>query len=53
MTTDGTPVQFTSTRAAGTTIIRVFDGRPEQFELTSVRLYDGTYAAEPVDRYLQ
>lgn len=48
---DGCPVQLMSTRPPGTLIIWPGRDRPERFELTGVRLYDGTFAAEPVDRY--
>ncbi|MFM9543995.1 hypothetical protein [Streptomyces turgidiscabies] len=51
-TADGREAQITSTRLAGSTLLHVVGGRAERFELTDVRLHDGTYAAEPVDRYL-
>ncbi|MDQ0710565.1 hypothetical protein QFZ55_000017 [Streptomyces luteogriseus] len=52
MTADGQPMQVTSTRPAGTVITRQVDGRIERFELTEVLRYDGTHAAEPLDRHL-
>ncbi|MFJ5222821.1 hypothetical protein [Streptomyces sp. NPDC088400] len=48
---DGSPVQLTSTRPPGTIITWLTRGHRERFELTDVQLYDGTFAAEPVDRY--
>ncbi|MFG2630377.1 hypothetical protein [Streptomyces sp. NPDC048473] len=48
---DGSPIQLASTRSAGTVIVWPVGARQERFELTDVRLYDGTFAAEPVDRY--
>jgi hypothetical protein len=45
-------VQITSTRPVGAVITHVVGGRTGRFELTGVRLYDGTYAAEPLDRYI-
>ncbi|MCX5318085.1 hypothetical protein [Streptomyces sp. NBC_00154] len=48
---DGSPIQLPSTRPAGTVIVWPVGARQERFELTDVRLYDGTFAAEPVDRY--
>ncbi|CBG71165.1 conserved hypothetical protein [Streptomyces scabiei 87.22] len=41
-----------TTRRAGTIIRRDVGRGPERFELTNVQLSDGTYAAEPVDRYV-
>lgn len=52
-TADGVPAQLLSTKPAGTLVTHRVDGRDERFELTDTMLYDGTYAAEPVDRYLQ
>ncbi|MFE7111133.1 hypothetical protein ACFU98_42750 [Streptomyces sp. NPDC057575] len=49
--TDGSPVQLASTRPAGTVIVWPAENGQERFELTDARLYDGTFAAEPVDRY--
>ena len=46
---DGTPLRYATTRRTGV-IKREVDGHEERFELTKVRLYDGTYAAEPLDR---
>jgi hypothetical protein len=37
---------------AGTVITRQVDGCIERFELTEVLRYDGTHAAEPLDRHL-
>lgn len=48
---DGSPIQLASTRQPGTLITWTVRGRTERFELTDVRLYDGTFAAEPLDRY--
>lgn len=50
-TADGTPVLHLTTRRAGTIIRRDVGRGPERFELTKAQLPDGTYAAEPVDRY--
>ncbi|MEU0283276.1 hypothetical protein [Streptomyces sp. NPDC006195] len=50
-TDDGSPVQLTSTRPPGTVVTWLTGGYRERFELTDVQLYDGTFAAEPVDRY--
>ncbi|MER5757715.1 hypothetical protein [Streptomyces sp. NPDC002082] len=52
LTPDGSPAQITSTRPARTAIIYRGGGQAERFELTDALLYDGTYAAEPLDRYL-
>ncbi|MFB6842123.1 hypothetical protein [Streptomyces sp. NPDC056361] len=49
--TNGDPVKLTTTRPAGTTITYRADGGTERFQLTSARLHDGTFAAEPIDRY--
>ncbi|MCX4617876.1 hypothetical protein [Streptomyces mirabilis] len=46
---DGSTARITSTRLAGSTVLCVIVGPVEWFELTSARLGDGTYAAEPVD----
>ncbi|MFF2438857.1 hypothetical protein ACFVU4_32680 [Streptomyces sp. NPDC058107] len=51
-TGDGTPTHLLSTRPAGSIVAHQVDGRTERFELTDVPLYDGTFAAEPLDRYL-
>jgi hypothetical protein len=51
VTNSGEPVQLTTTRPAGTTITYQTGGLVETFELTDVPLYDGTFAAEPVNRY--
>ncbi|MFF0448097.1 hypothetical protein ACFYT4_17090 [Streptomyces sp. NPDC004609] len=48
---DGGPIQVISTRPVGTFLIWPVGRQQERFELTDVRLYDGTFAAEPVDRY--
>ncbi|MGI5397770.1 hypothetical protein [Streptomyces sp. CA-251251] len=48
---DGTPVRFETTRPAGTRITPWIDGRQRLYELTDVPLEDGTYAAEPLDRF--
>ncbi|MFE3830573.1 hypothetical protein [Streptomyces sp. NPDC059092] len=45
------PVQLTSTRPPGTVVTWLISGHRERFELTDVPLCDGTFAAEPVDRY--
>ncbi|MCF1593364.1 hypothetical protein [Streptomyces muensis] len=50
--TNGNPVQHLTTRPPGTVITLEVNGRRERFELTDVRLPDGTFAAEPVDRYV-
>ncbi|MFI8203590.1 hypothetical protein [Streptomyces sp. NPDC085937] len=52
MTADGSPLQFSSTRPAGSTVTRVRDGRVDRFQLTDVPLHDGTFAAEPTHWYL-
>jgi hypothetical protein len=44
-------MQLTSTRPPGTVITRLIRGHAERFELTDVQLYNGTFAAEPLDRY--
>ncbi|MFE4777835.1 hypothetical protein [Streptomyces sp. NPDC056713] len=49
---DGSPVLHLTTRRAGTVIRRDVGRGPERFELTKVQLPDGTYAAEPMDRYV-
>ncbi|MER6611184.1 hypothetical protein ABT282_36230 [Streptomyces sp. NPDC000927] len=51
LTEDGSPIQLTSTRPAGTVIVWPIGDSRERFELTDVQLYDGTFAAEPVNRY--
>ncbi|WP_226487484.1 hypothetical protein [Streptomyces parvulus] len=48
---DGNPVLHVTTRRAGTVIRRYVGRGPERFELTSTPLGDGTYVAEPIDRY--
>ncbi|MER7759135.1 hypothetical protein [Streptomyces sp. NPDC097619] len=49
----GSPLIHVTTRRAGTVIRREAGGAgAERFELTDVLLPDGTYAAEPLDRYL-
>jgi len=50
VTDDGLPIQVTTTRPAGTLITHTLTGQERHFELTNVRLYDGTFAAEPTDR---
>ncbi|MFE7779229.1 hypothetical protein ACFU5O_36250 [Streptomyces sp. NPDC057445] len=52
VTADGSPAQVTSTRPAGTIITYRVSDCAERFELTDFLLYDGTFAAEPLDRYL-
>lgn len=47
----GEPVKITTTRQTGTTITYLVHGHTERFELTSAQLHDGTFAAEPIDRY--
>ncbi|CAM5680294.1 hypothetical protein SAVIM338S_07308 [Streptomyces avidinii] len=49
---DGSPAQITSTRPARTAITYRAGGLAERFELTDALLHDGTYAAEPLDRYV-
>ncbi|MFF5365429.1 hypothetical protein ACFY4I_39610 [Streptomyces scabiei] len=49
---DGNPILHVTTRRAGTTITRDTGGQRERFELTDVLMPDGTYAAEPLDRYV-
>ncbi|MFJ8111654.1 hypothetical protein [Streptomyces sp. NPDC096132] len=49
--TDGNPVSHLTTRRAGTVIVRDVGRGPERFELTNVRLRDGSFVAEPMDRY--
>ena len=49
---DGSPVVHLTTRRAGTVIRRDVGQGLERFELTKVQLSDGTYAAEPIDRYV-
>lgn len=51
-TGDGTPTRLLSTRPAGSIVAHHVDGRTERFELTDVPMHDGTFAAEPLDRYL-
>ncbi|MFC7936508.1 hypothetical protein ACFU2J_09785 [Streptomyces sp. NPDC057387] len=46
---DGRPVQYETTRPTGTKITPWVDGRQRLYELTDVRLEDGSYAAEPLD----
>ncbi|MFD5299534.1 hypothetical protein ACFWJU_30565 [Streptomyces mutabilis] len=48
---DGTPVRYETTRPSGTKITPWVDGRQRLYELTDVQLEDGTYAAEPLDRF--
>ncbi|MFG2586382.1 hypothetical protein [Streptomyces malaysiensis] len=50
VTDDGLPVQVTTTRPVGTLITQTLTGQEQHFELTNVRLHDGTFAAEPIDR---
>lgn len=52
VTGDGLPVQVTTTRPMGMLITQTLNGRQRWFELTNVRLHDGTFAAEPIDRCL-
>ncbi|MFI1285208.1 hypothetical protein ACH4U5_31390 [Streptomyces sp. NPDC020858] len=47
----GHPVQIISTRPVGTVVKHRGPAGPEDFELTNAVLFDGTYAAEPLDRY--
>ncbi|MFD7498979.1 hypothetical protein ACFV8T_43065 [Streptomyces sp. NPDC059832] len=51
LTEDGSPIQLASTRTAGAVIVWPVGDRQERFEFTDVQLYDGTFAAEPTDRY--
>ncbi|MFJ4931571.1 hypothetical protein [Streptomyces sp. NPDC088736] len=48
---DGGAVQVMSTRLAGAILVWPVGDRQERFELTDVQLFDGSFAAEPVDRY--
>ncbi|MBQ0887144.1 hypothetical protein KBZ94_19750 [Streptomyces sp. RM72] len=48
---DGTPVQYETTRPTGTKVTHWVGGRQRLFELTDVQMEDGTYAAEPVDHF--
>ncbi|MFF7097996.1 hypothetical protein ACFY9A_37275 [Streptomyces rubradiris] len=48
---DGNPVLHVTTCRPGTVVTRDVGRGPERFELTDVELYDGTYVAEPMDRY--
>ncbi|MBL1120476.1 hypothetical protein JK364_50530 [Streptomyces sp. 110] len=43
-------VPVTTTRPVGTLIAQTLNGQEQWFELTNVRLHDGTFAAEPIDR---
>lgn len=47
----GGPVQMMSTRPAGAVLVWPVGDRQERFELTDIQLVDGTFAAEPVDRF--
>ncbi|MGC4986656.1 hypothetical protein ACLQ18_39705 [Streptomyces sp. DT193] len=47
----GHPMQITTTRLVGSVITRAVAGREMRFELTTATLYDGSFAAEPVDSY--
>ncbi|MFF7641829.1 hypothetical protein [Streptomyces canus] len=49
---DGNPVLHVTTRRPGTVIRRDVGRGPERFELTKAQLPDGTYVAEPIDRYV-
>lgn len=49
---DGNPVLHVTTRRAGTVIRRDVGSGPERFELTGTPMGDGTYVAEPLDRYV-
>ncbi|MGW1765011.1 hypothetical protein ACWCQL_13170 [Streptomyces sp. NPDC002073] len=49
---DGQPVHLPSSRPAGTVVSWDGPTGAEQFELTDGILADGTYAAEPLGRYL-
>ncbi|MEU6557783.1 hypothetical protein ABZ915_47410 [Streptomyces sp. NPDC046915] len=49
---DGNPVLHVTTRRPGTVVTRDAGRGPERFELTDVELPDGTYVAEPMDRYV-
>ncbi|WP_336116544.1 hypothetical protein [Streptomyces sp. PTD9-10] len=49
---DGNPVLHVTTRRPGTVVTRDVGRGPERFELTDVELPDGTYVAEPMDRYV-
>ncbi|MFD9868583.1 hypothetical protein ACFXI8_27455 [Streptomyces niveus] len=53
-TTDGNsqPGRRDSTRPAGSIITISVDGRTARFKLTDDRLYDGTFVADPLDRFL-
>jgi hypothetical protein len=50
--TDGNPVLHVTTRRPGTVITRDIGCGPERFELTEAEMPDGTYVAEPMDRYV-
>ncbi|MBA6436594.1 hypothetical protein [Streptomyces sp. GMR22] len=50
VTDNGLPVQVTTTRPVGTLIAQTLNGEEQRFELTNVRLHDGTFAAEPIGR---
>ncbi|SCF61305.1 hypothetical protein GA0115260_100293 [Streptomyces sp. MnatMP-M27] len=50
VTDNGLPIQVTTTRPVGTLIAQTLNGQEQRFELTNVRLHDGTFAAEPIDR---
>jgi hypothetical protein len=50
VTDDGLPIQVTTTRPVGTLITHTFTGQERHFELTNVRLHDGTFAAEAIAR---
>ncbi|MFW3469915.1 hypothetical protein ACN24M_00135 [Streptomyces microflavus] len=51
-TPEGSPVLHLTTLRAGTIIRRDVGRGMERFELTKVQMPDGTYAAEPMDRYV-
>jgi hypothetical protein len=44
-------VRYETTRPTGTKITPWVGGRQRLYELTDVQLEDGTYAAEPFDRF--
>ncbi|MFG2557210.1 hypothetical protein [Streptomyces sp. NPDC048581] len=52
MASDGRPVRRDTTWPPGTVITATVDGRAQRFQLTDASLYDGTFAAEPLDRHL-
>ncbi|GAA2651411.1 hypothetical protein GCM10010425_75680 [Streptomyces spororaveus] len=49
---DGRPAHFITAQPVGAVVIQQFGTRPERFLLTDVQLADGSFVAEPLDRYL-